>query len=157
MKVERTKKSIRRIGAVLGPPRTAPDFERKTRVVDFNWSDDQIDSASNPQIDVQTVSPDPPTPESASSSCIDNAGPNAPAPGTYERWSLADESGLTRCKRCGGPIIWAQVVKDNADPNNRRWIPLDPDYMPHGCGGPNAGRTFTIEPESKEIADAVTA
>lgn len=47
-----------------------------------------------------------------------------------------------RCKRCGKPIARGELVevRDSAHPTGRkpnsrdkRWIPLDRDYVPHGC------------------------
>ncbi len=66
-------------------------------------------------------------------------------PGTKrERWSLADELACkSRCKRCRGPIQWGglEAVFDGNHPGgrppdkrDRKWVPLDPDFMPHGCG-----------------------
>ena len=149
MKIQRTKKSIRRIGVVYGPPWTTPTFpdsKPKTRVVAFDWSTKPVDPTPKRPTDAEAV---PSPPESAPRGCT-----VPPLPGTYERWSPLDELDLPRCRRCDGPIVWAQVVSDTADPKNHRWVPLDPDYMPHGCGGPNAGRTFTIEPDSEVITDA---
>jgi len=49
-----------------------------------------------------------------------------------------------RCKRCGMPIAWGHVSVifgtpmtpgrlADSRPDNRKWIPLDTDGMPHGC------------------------
>ena len=49
----------------------------------------------------------------------------------------------SQCKRCRKPIYWTRVerVWDSASPNGRapkkderRWIPMDLDDVPHGCG-----------------------
>ncbi len=62
------------------------------------------------------------------------------------RWRKADERGCRPCKRCRGPIIWAQVVEDtDLKAKRKAWIRLDPDLTPHGCGGPRAGRFACVE------------
>jgi len=65
--------------------------------------------------------------------------------GRLVRWRKSDEWGCQKCKHCGGPFIWAQVVADT-DPKAKRraFFKLDPDLGFHGCGGPRAGR-FTYE------------
>lgn len=68
---------------------------------------------------------------------------NPKAAVSRERWSLADERACTaRCKRCGGPIQWAKVIEDTADPKaGGRWMPMGPDLVPHSpCGGGDPGR-----------------
>jgi TubC N-terminal docking domain len=61
-----------------------------------------------------------------------------------ERWKLSDENGLSKCKSCGGRIHWGEVesIQDSKTPTgrkpgqgDRKWIPLDPDYVPHSCSG----------------------
>lgn len=75
------------------------------------------------------------------------------APRRIERWPLAAELGLSRCKRCRGAIVFGEVVEictsehaDGRPPRSKaeRWVILDPDLMPHGCGTPLAGRVVTV-------------
>ena len=77
--------------------------------------------------------------------------PEAPEPSDepsdFIRWSEADERGCRPCKACHGPIIWAEVVSDTAPKaQRRRWMKLDPDLMPHGCGTPYSGRVVRRAP-----------
>ena len=59
-----------------------------------------------------------------------------------ERWSFRDEQACTsKCKRCGRSFQWGKIIEDTRDREMvGKWILLDPDGMPHGCGGSNAGR-----------------
>jgi hypothetical protein len=68
-----------------------------------------------------------------------------------ERWPKNHEAGLDACKRCGQPIVFAEQVEDVVSGYARmeisrkrsKWVVLDPDGMPHGCGGQRAGRLFS--------------
>ena len=73
--------------------------------------------------------------------------------GRRVRWRKSDERGCRKCKRCGGPIIWAQVIEDT-DPKAKRgaWLKLDPDHLLHGCGGPRAGRFIDPKPKPTDGA-----
>lgn len=79
---------------------------------------------------------------------------------TVERWSLADERRCTaKCKRCGCPIIWGEVVETIGHvEDKRRWLPLDPDSSPHAC---NVVRVFTrrvpIDTTRPSIEDLLAA
>jgi hypothetical protein len=79
---------------------------------------------------------------------------HAHTPRRIERWPLAAELGLSRCKRCRGAILFGEVVEicnsehaDGRPPRSKaeRWVILDPDLMPHGCGTPLAGRVVTVD------------
>ncbi len=82
----------------------------------------------------------------------------APAPGTViTRWSEAAEFGRLRCKHYGGPFIWGAVgtIQDRHTPEGRRpgngdrkYIMLDPDYVPHVCG--RSARVVTVEGTDSE-------
>ncbi len=62
--------------------------------------------------------------------------------GWLVRWRLEDEQRVKACDECGGPILFGEVIEvaDEKHPEGRptrrreRWLPLDPDLMPHGCG-----------------------
>lgn len=84
---------------------------------------------------------------------------------TIERWPLTAERGLSRCQRCGGPIQFAKVVADERStllpPKQDRAgkgvgssIVLDPDDMPHGCGGPRAGRIIVVGAEGSRMGSS---
>ena len=68
--------------------------------------------------------------------------PEGQAPTMKPRWTKDDEmkcGGV--CKYCGGPISWGEVdewigeFKDHKPGKKRhgKFLPLDPDGMPHGC------------------------
>ena len=61
--------------------------------------------------------------------------PSKPTPTAGNGWLTENPDTLPRCKRCDEPIIWGEVKIEfgKAENPNQKWMPLDPDGMPHGC------------------------
>lgn len=139
----------------------------RTEISPFKWATNCMGPAwTNPRlpgpIDEKTGDDEESgsTVQSSSSSCLDPAWPESGPPEpcdqalrevTIERWSIPDQSFTSRCKHCAGPIVWGEVTAMDGDaPEHRRFIPLDPDLEPHGCG---VRRVETIPSPVEPVSD----
>ncbi len=66
------------------------------------------------------------------------------------QWPRYDATGAKPCRGCGSPILFGEVESDEwgeattlqiDDRRRRKWIVLDPDLIPHRCGGTHSART----------------
>jgi hypothetical protein len=143
--------------------RVAFDWGKWSQLPALEPRTDVSEDAAGPAIATMEPSPEPATePTTAAVVPLAEAFDTAPKPRRTERWTEAEERCCTRCRRCGGPIVWGEVdrVFDNEHPEGRprraakrRWIPLDPDFAPHGCGGPDAGRFVDDAPDPETDAN----
>lgn len=111
-------------------------------------------------------------------SAIEDNQPTLPK----ERWRKSDERGLGRCRKCGGPVRWVEVLEDTRGASfvwktvpdkktgkmkrRRRMMAVDPDGYPHRgtfginneCGGPFSGRVvYSYDAEENQKLKEVGA
>lgn len=118
---------------------------REHRVVPFDWTDALTIEAASANVPLKKSQPTPSTVEP-----IDDAVGHtteetvqAETAAATERWTVTEELACkSKCKRCHAPIQWGELIelRDTTHPSgrpptkqDRKWVPLDPDFMPHGC------------------------
>lgn len=123
------------------PPRTREGVKRevvKRRGGIWNTSGiwGQPTCSATPPPPRQHTKPTPPAPaNSLASDAYKGAGEFAPVVRGKPRWGLVDEVGLTKCRRCGRPVVFGEVVRtEGRCDDDAKWIKFDPDLSLHGCG-----------------------